>query len=315
MKWIIASIIVGLVLVVGLGFSVREVYRLRAINQAQTSAAMQSKLEIGRAETKLGDAETMISKLNRKIQDEIASNDAELRLYVSLKAKYNHEMNRKRIETRVVYRDREVERQVDLPKGKVFIRKDDGTYKEITSMEWSYKDFRLTIEGDAVKETLSYKLHQKFRGNFAEAKLPSGGYNHYVEIYEIDDKGRDIGRIKLTSLKAMKTDPYKSQFFWFNPKLDLELGYGLSTHLDSVGIGTVGVSVAAYGVTKNDLSWRFLRIGFGGSSDGLILTGSPVQFNLGRILPLISNLWFVPSAGYDFNLAAPIFTFGLSVGL
>jgi len=311
-KWKIIISGVVLCLSVALFFSIKEVFRLREVNQATSSVLMSKNLELGRAETKLGNAETQIGKLSKDIQKEIKDRKAALSLVIDLRAKYEKEVRDKRVETRVVYRDRE--KKVDLPQGKLFI-KEGNKYKVVESLSWSYKDFRITITGDTVKKTLSYKLHQKFRATIAESKLPSGGYNHYVEVFELDDKNKDVDKIRLTNIQAIRSEPNKSKLFWFNPKLDLELGYGVSMRAQSSWVGTVGLSIAGYGITKNDLTWRFLRVGIGGSSDGFIITGSPVSLNIARFLPVLSNVWITPSAGYDFTNGAALFTFGISVVL
>ena len=60
----------------------------------------------------------------------------------------------------------------------------------------------------------------------------------------------------------------------------------------------MGISFMSYGKTADDMIWRFIRIGVGAAGSDFSLTLSPAMFNLGKILPLVSNLWITPVVGY-----------------
>ena len=275
------------------------------------SKLMQSDLELGRANTKIGHADTMIRELNTVIKKEIRDRKAIVSLYADLEATYKAEVAKKKVVTKIVYRDRDV--LVELPKGKLYVMQAPGIYKEITSMKWSYKDFRITMNGDALKSTISYKLHQKFKGQFVETRLPTGGFNHYFKLNEVDDQGKIVNSLDLTKFDVIKAPELPNRMHWWNPKLDMSLGGGVNTALEGNWVGEVGMSVSAYGKTSNDISWRFFRFGAGLTSNGFSLSFSPVQYNIGSLLPVISNVWILPYAGYDFSRQKAHFGLGVSV--
>jgi hypothetical protein len=132
-----------------------------------------------------------------------------------------------------------------------------------------------------------------------------------VELYEIDDKGKDVGRLKIEKFDVVRSEELSGRMFWFNPKLDVSVGLAGTASLIGTWTGAIGLSVAAYGKTRADISWRFLRISAGMTRAGLFLSGSPVQWNLARHLPLVDNLYLAPFAGYDFGYKSPLF--GLSI--
>jgi hypothetical protein len=56
----------------------------------------------------------------------------------------------------------------------------------------------------------------------------------------------------------------------------------------------------AYGRTVNDNDWRFIRLGAGVTTkENWFLELDPVQYNLGRYIPLISDLWLGIGVAYD----------------
>src|SRR5574343_341319 len=298
LKYISVSVITLLIIAVVsvVIYEERSKSALQDLITARTAELQKAKLDIGRAETKLGEANTMISKLSREIQEEIRQRQATLKLYAELQGKYQAEQDKVKIVTQIIYRDQEV----PIPVGKIFVKLDDGTYSEVTSMVFNYKDFRIDISGDAVKQTLSYKLHERFRGVFVESELPGGGTNHYAEIFEQDANGKDTGRLELTVFIVIKSKDITSRMFWFNPKLDLFVGYLYAPGAHSWQAG-LGLSFSGYGATPDDLTWRFFRLGTGVTSNDVFIDLSPAQYNLGQNIPLISNFWLTPSVGYIFN--------------
>jgi len=297
-KQVIIYVVLGIFLV---GLSGLVIYQnnqnnnLQALLMARNSELQEAKLEIGRANTVIGDANTMINKLNDKIKDEIKKREAVLTLYAELEGMYKVEQKKVKVVTQILYKDREI----PIPIGKVFVKNENGSYSEVTSMKFNYNDFRISVEADAVKQEFSYKLHQKFRGIFIESKAPGGLINHYAEIYEMNGD-KDVGKVELTSFKVIRSEEAKSQMFWWAPHLDLSLGYGLSGTLDHGFQGEIGFSFSGYGKTKDDLNWRFIRLGAGLlRGNRATATISPVQYNLGKNIPFLSNLWIVPGVGMD----------------
>lgn len=309
--WLILIVVVILMTI----WSAKKQHDLQELITVKNEELMKGNLELGRANTKFADASKMLSQLSGQIQKEIKDREAVVNLYAVLEAKYQAEKKKVKTVTTVVYKDRTVDHQIDLPKNKLFVRTDDGQYKEITSLLYSYNDFRITIQGDAIDETISYKLHQKFRVKFVETTLPTGARNHYAEIYELDDKGKDVGKLSLEKFDVIRSNELPNRWMWFNPKLDLQFGAGSNQYLGFSWAADLGVSFSSYGKTPDDIFIRLFRVGAGLTRNGFELSFSPVSYNLGKDLPLISNLWLTAFAGYDFGVMGVHFGAGISVVL
>ncbi len=288
-----------------------QVRNLNALLAARNVELQQANLNLGRAQTIIGDANSQIGKLNDKIKEEIKKREALLTLYAELEGRYNVEKNKVKIVTRILYRDRDI----PIPAGKIFVKAEDGTYAEVTSMKFNYTDFRITVEGDAIKQELSYKLHQKFRGVFVESQGPGGLTNHYAELYEMDGD-KDAGRIELTNFKVIKSKQAESRMFWWAPHLDLSVGYGASGTSKHGFAGDIGFSTSGWGKTPDDLTWKFFRAGVGFMAENnLILSFSPVQYNIAKNLPLVSNLWITPSVGLALSTEEKSWMTSLTLGV
>ncbi len=61
------------------------------------------------------------------------------------------------------------------------------------------------------------------------------------------------------------------------------------------------------------MTWRFLDIGVGGNKEGMSLALTPVSYNLGETLPVISNLFIGPYIGWE--IGDPTYSFGLSTSI
>lgn len=288
-----------------------------ALLSLKNKELMTANLELGRAHTMITDQKKVqkaaLTDIDKKWKNEIHKRKALITAYGQLQAKLDVEKKKVKTITKIRWKERNTVRTVDLPKGKLFVRQDDGKYKEVDALTYSYKDFRITIEGDAVKQTLSYKLHQRFKGQLVATVLPGGAKNHYAKVFEVDDKGKVVKELKLTHLDILTSNDLPKRMMWWNPKVDLGLGMGITSKLGFGWVADLGFSVAAYGVTKDDITWRFLRLGMGVAPGGFSLTLSPAQLNVGKFLPLISNMWLTPYAGYNFGESVGHFGLGLSV--
>jgi hypothetical protein len=108
-----------------------------------------------------------------------------------------------------------------------------------------------------------------------------------------------------------KQIPSKSKWFWFNPKLDVNFIVGGMVHKFAEGPGhpnnifsmgvDLGVSLSSYGETKIDSWFRLFRFGLGYNAERQAGTISfaPFSFNVGKPLPLLTNLYFAPQIGVD----------------
>lgn len=147
---------------------------------------------------------------------------------------------------------------------------------------------------------------------------------HHTLKYKIPGQSDKLYPINLTSSKYIQL-PESNKFFWWNPKLDLGLfvggmvfsmgdGPGRNS-LFSFG-GELGFSFSSYGTTRIDSLWRFFKIGVGydASRQAARFSLTPVLFNLGKPLPILTNLYIAPQVGFDTGGGLTI-SFGLSLQL
>ena len=117
-------------------------------------------------------------------------------------------------------------------------------------------------------------------------------------------------KLKITSSTFKQTLSSNREFYWWAPHLDLSVDnlvtFPYSDGRYSLG-ASLGISISAFGRTKNDNDWRFLRLGVGFTTNkDWFLSATPVQYNLGRYIPLVSDLWLSAGAVYDGGWGAMI---------
>lgn len=297
--------------------------QLETLLATRNQELTQSNLDLGRANTKLGEADVLIKSLDKRVQEEIRKRNATINMYADLEANYKVAKNDIKLKSQIITKLTNNQVVADNVKpllpagpGKLFSCAKDRACLEVTSIPFSYQDFRLTLKGDIMTDKFEYSLTQRFSAKFIETKLPNGLYNHYAELYELDDKGKKIGKLTLTKFEVVRSQEMKAHLAWFNPKIDIGVGYSLKVDNETVkhaATGELGVSLASYGLTDYDITWRFVRIAVAiTTTPSFSLIGTPVQFNVGRHLKPFSNLWISPSVGYDFTLKAPVFSLSIA---
>lgn len=299
-------------LILGIWFYTQN-RNLHTLLSTKIEELQKADLALGRANTKIADANIMISKINKDLQEEIKKRNGLLSLYAELEGKYEAEKKKVKTLTKIVYVDKYIEHVIDIPEGQIFYKDKDNQYKPITSMRWNYSDFRIDIQGDAIKQEIAYKLHQRFRGQFIESTLPNGVQNHYFKLYELDEKGNDVGELNLTKFDVIKSSTIKDHMMWWSPRLDLAIGTGVTQSKTFGWNADLGLSLSSYGKIEHDLLFRFFRFSFGFSTDGVTLGFTPIQYNLGRPLPLLTNLWIGPFAA--FNIQTKQGLYGMNIGV
>lgn len=314
MKTKILSIALSLALTASLGLLGKvgcDRAELQSANDQLNAQLMQADLELGRALTRFDSAEKYIDQLEGGIQDEIKERDAIVTRYGELELEYYVLKKKKRGKTtRIVYKDKPIEVPVELKlePGMYYEASGENSLKPIGEIFGQLKDHRISIlsmltphstaQGGAVWD-FDYRLNLKFELQFAETHLPSGGINHYATMYEVDKDGKRVQKLKVKKFTVVVEKPDQKQWFWWAPHVDI--GGLVGARLmppDMLLGGSVGFSPFAYGLTVNDLDWRFLRVSLdlAGSIPGFGIT--PVVYNLGQPLPLLSNLWIGIHVGY-----------------
>lgn len=119
--------------------------------------------------------------------------------------------------------------------------------------------------------------------------------------------------LKTTSSEYKQLLEKSTQFYWWAPHLDLAIDNTLTLQSDTFFNpgASLGLSIMGYGRTKNDLDWKFIRVGIGANVEkNFYLTLQPVEYNIGKFIPLLSDLWVGIGASYDFSN-----TWGLSLSI
>lgn len=305
-------LIAGLILSLGLvGGIFHTNNKLKNVVSKLNTELMKTDLKIGRAETKFGNAEDYIGELEQVIQDEIEEREAKTTMIAFWKGKYEAKVKLHNISTHPIG-------SMSIPtvkcasanfeKFRLYRAKDKKTLQGLIDSRSEHNDHRITIgcQLSAIQKNsdiylgIGYQLHMTFGGQLAETITPSGAVNHYVTIYELDEKGKRINKLKLTDFNVVLNDQRSEQFYWLAPHLDIGAILGSTDKFNFVTGGSLGISMMGYGLTDNDLSWRLLRISID-FHDSIGIGVTPALYNLGDILPLVSNIWFGPHIGFNTN--------------
>jgi len=279
---------------------------LQSANEQLNKELMQANLEKGRAETQFGDANKYIKELEDQMQEEIKQRKGVVKQYSKLRARYNLARNKLKAKGKVQLKDLpENPAENNAKIGSVWVYLGNDQFRQLEWVMGEHEDSRISAIWKGWPNNsnwdweLGYKLHLLFGAKFAEVHTPSGAVNHYASIYEVDEDGNEIQRLELTDFQVIVDKPDAKQLFWWAPHLDVgALGLMKLTPPSFMTGGSLGVSIAGYGRTVNDLDYRLLRI----SMDLAAGTGgigvSPVVYNLGTLIPLISNMWVGPHLHY-----------------
>lgn len=137
-------------------------------------------------------------------------------------------------------------------------------------------------------------------------------HGRYVEMYAnnkySDDKYPvNIDPDNVTWVKK----PIKDKKFFFP---NFRLGMSGVMDMDSA-YPSLNISTFSYGKTTNDMDFRFCSLGVGGNSEELLLYVSPFEYNVGKPIPLIDNLFIGPSYIYKIDNNIDDITNGVGLNL
>lgn len=124
---------------------------------------------------------------------------------------------------------------------------------------------------------------------------------HYVHNkFTITTGGKDY-TIPIT--KSEFVEKYPIAEFRFSPRLYLGVDGGVYFDGGAALVPNAQVALFSHGKTKLNPDWTFLGLGFGYATQEEIVTGviSPVNYNIGRHLPLMENLFIGPTFGITVN--------------
>jgi hypothetical protein len=197
---------------------------------------------------------------------------------------------------------------------------------QVKKLEDSNKAPVAEVKFDASKSTpWQYEIFGKeFRLTTILGKQDNGQMSfHHKLQYSVPDKGPEVYDVKIISSDYIQAS-LKNKMFWFNPIIDLDFfvggrvatfatGPGRSGELVSAGID-LGLSLSSYGETKSDSLIRAFRFGLGYDAERRAgrLSLSPLTFNIGKPLPVLTNLYLTPMFAID---TAGGFTLTLGAGV
>lgn len=285
------------------------IYLKHQNHQLEDKAAkieLTANLEIGRAHTTIANAESKIKSMDAQIQQDVKDHKALVDSYTVLIAKNDTKGSGTLVIKEVPGKD------VPGPVREIFTTVNGGPV-QLKNLPFEFDDFRLHVTGDAVTKSFSYKLDQQFEVQLVAAELKNGAHNHYAELYELDSGGKRINKLTLTKFEVTETDINTTSIMrWFDWRLDLGVTYDIYKNLDHGIGGELGLSMASYG-NPSILTWRFIRGSVGLNGRDIFLGLSPIQYNIGAPLPLLSNLWITPELAYGLNTKSYLLGIGISV--
>ena len=279
-------------------------HQLEQANSQLNEQLMEANLEIGKAETKFGKAKT---QLEQELQDWINRYNEQIDAYGELEAKYSvatsgSASNIVYVTGTSIHTDKK-----DITPG-IYLAQDSDEITLLKSgLKLNYSDHRLDLsaiasskEYSVVDANFSYDLHLVFFGELIKTSTKSGAINYYFNLWEIGPDGEKLGKMELQSFTVTTIDERAPEFFWWAPHIDLSGYLGIGKSLSPEYGVAIGISAMGYGLTENDLQFRVLNLSMDiGTSIGLGFT--PVQYNLGHHIPLISNLWIGPHIGINID--------------
>lgn len=228
--------------------------------------------------------EAKIENLNDKIISMAEKRDQEIIAVGEIVASLRQDMKEQR---GFYYKDKE-DSSKDYQETVIKKTLEDGSELPVA---WAM--YSPNIEGEEKWTTGSYpiKIHTKVAIGENEDRSDA-----YVESYMTSDvfnadKGKKFP-ITVDSVEWVQAPP-KEKRWMFNPRVSL--GFGVTNGI----MASLETSFFSYGRTKGDMDWRFLSLGIGASSDHEYLYFAPVEYNVGKALPIIENLFISPFIGVD----------------
>lgn len=185
---------------------------------------------------------------------------------------------------------------------------------QIKELEDSNKAPVASVQFDASKEKpWDYQIYQRdYKIISVVGKKDDGQLTFQHKFtYSIPEKDKNKSYdVNLTSSGYLQV-PLKNQMYWFNPVLDLNgfvggnvypfANWGGNQASVLAGGFDFGLSFSSYGETKADSWFRLFRLGIGydASRNAGHFSFAPFLLNVGKPLPLITNLYIAPQVAFD----------------
>lgn len=140
----------------------------------------------------------------------------------------------------------------------------------------------------------------------------NGRPNRYISLYTQSDWEDDV--TKRQPLKINQEDVMwvkgeeKTKKFRFAPRIGFSGMFG-----KEYIVPALDYSLMSYGRTKVDMTWRFLDLSAGGNKETTLLALTPFSYNIGELLPVISNMFVGPTIAYDLDTQKKDYFFSTSI--
>lgn len=318
-NWLLVILVIGLaVSTVLLGKIIWQERQLKSANSQLNKELMKANLEIGRAHTEFGNAMKYANMLEDELDKEIKERNARITRYGELEALYTN-LESKKDKVKIIFKEGEpnlipihTDCLAGLDTGLLYFKHPSNQLGVIQEFPLDYKDHRLYLKilvrpikennpiGIAFERNIKYLLNLKIAGQTVETITPSGAINHYLNLWEIDDKGEKIKDIELTRFEMIVDDKRTPRFYWWAPQVDISALFTLSLEPKFTMGGSIGFSFLGYGLDTKHLYWRFARISLD-FTDTLGFGLSPFTYNLGQHIPIIQNFYLGPHVNWSIN--------------
>jgi len=161
-------------------------------------------------------------------------------------------------------------------------------YPNRTENQWKYGIYQLDYKSEVI-----------------QSEQRDGQINTYTKIWfennkRKQSKGYEVP-ITISSSQYSQLKKETTEFYWWAPHISLNLDATYSSETDMIGAGGLSINLMGYGRTKNDLIWKFVEFGASTNGDDTYFKFSPVAYNIGEHIPLVSNTFLGPFVGYSID--------------
>jgi hypothetical protein len=295
-------IILCLLLVGTIGKDIYDIHRLTQEKVMISNQLDQSNLSIGRAQIQVADLQKQLENLPTQIQQDIESRKGKLtEVGIATLSLNSKPLQITSSSSKPTLDSKKLNTNLNLEPGALYQAINENNVEMVDALPFSLSDYQIQIDGAVVPgigtytTKVEYQLHLKLKAVEAQVILPSGDINRYLILYQLDENKKPIEFLTLDNYQVSISDQRKEHMFWWAPHIDVGVLGGLQFKNPSVAYGgSLGFSVAGYGLTKDDLQWKFLRVGLNLGNHGIGGDLAPFEFNFGKYIPFLSNLWVGP---------------------
>ena len=159
-------------------------------------------------------------------------------------------------------------------------------------------------KGDDKLVQFHYPL--KYHTVIVRSEHENGTFAYHTEAWIENDYVKSSKGIKYPiefESVRFEENPISDKKFRFNPRVGLGGSFTNTAFFPSLDC-----SLFSYGRTIVDMDWRFVDMGIGGAGLNdkeqdftLIGSFSPVQYNIGKLLPIVENIFLGPTMSVDTN--------------